>query len=383
MDGVFTTDEPTYLDLSQIEAVYALKSLAATNKYGTLGAGGVIVIRTKYGSFNAAEKKKQEDLAKLQNKNFYADDAVIFNGDGPETTAYLNELKAYGDGGQAYEYYKTVLSSGLTDYSDHLSIAQLFATFYSDSDTAKIIMQNVAAEHAKNPEIQKAVAYVYQALGFTREAVAQYKNIGRLRPNYAQSVRDMANAHLENNQFIQAWRLYMSYVLSDKEVTGEGIGQMIFTEMEYIYYNRSNQAEIREKFVPSSDDINDFRKDVRLVLEWNTSEAEFDMEFVNPGRRAYVFEHTLAANQELITDEKTKGYSSKEFYIEEIGKGEWLVNFTYKGNKKPQPTYFKLTVYYNWGKASQTQEIRVYKLNDQRRKLQLLRLTDEVLDTSR
>ena len=382
VDGVFTTDEPTYLDLSQIETIYALKSLAATNKYGTLGAGGVIVIRTKYGSFNAAQKKKQEDLAKLQNKNYYADDAVIFNGDSPETTAYLNELKAYDDPEQAYEYYDSVLSSGLTDYSDHLSIAQLFASYYSDANRAKSIMQKVGQQHVRNPEIQKAIAYVYQALGYTREAVEQYKSVARLRPAYAQSVRDMANAHLENNQFVQAWRLYMSYVLGDKEVTGEGIGQMIFTEMEYIFYNRSNQAEIREKFVPSSDDINDFRKDVRMVLEWNTSEAEFDMEFVNPGRRSYVFEHTLAANQDLITDEKTKGYSSKEFYIDEIGDGEWLVNFSYKGNKKPEPTYFKLTVYYNWGKASQTQEIRLYKLNDQRAKLQFLRITDEVLNIS-
>ena len=243
-------------------------------------------------------------------------------------------------------------------------------------------MQKVGQQHVRNPEIQKAIAYVYQALGYTREAVEQYKSVARLRPAYAQSVRDMANAHLENNRFVQAWRLYMSYVLGDKEVTGEGIGQMIFTEMEYIFYNRSNQAEIREKFVPSSDDINDFRKDVRMVLEWNTSEAEFDMEFVNPGRRSYVFEHTLAANQDLITDEKTKGYSSKEFYIDEIGDGEWLVNFSYKGNKKPEPTYFKLTVYYNWGKASQTQEIRLYKLNDQRAKLQFLRITDEVLNIS-
>ncbi|MEZ4781739.1 MAG: hypothetical protein R2816_09295 [Flavobacteriaceae bacterium] len=31
-----------------------------------------------------------------------------------------------------------------------------------------------------------------------------------------------------------------------------------------------------------------------IILEWNSSEAEFDLEFVNPELRSYVFEHTLS-----------------------------------------------------------------------------------------
>jgi len=115
------------------------------------------------------------------------------------------------------------------------------------------------------------------------------------------------------------------------------------------------------------------------VVEWNTSEAEFDLEFVAPDRRSYVFEHTLVANQDLINFEKTSGFSSKEFFIDDIGDGKWLMNLTYFGNKKTAPTYFKITLYYNWGKANQKQENLVFKLDNQREKLQLKRINKQSL----
>jgi uncharacterized protein YfaP (DUF2135 family) len=115
------------------------------------------------------------------------------------------------------------------------------------------------------------------------------------------------------------------------------------------------------------------------VVEWNSSEAEFDLEFVNPELRSYVFEHTLSGNQDLITDEKQKGYSSKEFFIDDLKDGEWLVNITYKGNKKPEPTYFKITKFYNWGKETETKEVAVYKFQNERDKIQLMRFHKDLL----
>ena len=67
-----------------------------------------------------------------------------------------------------------------------------------------------------------------------------------------------------------------------------------------------------------------------MVFEWNTSEAEFELEFVSPDKRSYSFDHSLVANNELIIDEKRIGYTSKMFEIEDLGKGDWLINLIYK-----------------------------------------------------
>jgi len=160
--------------------------------------------------------------------------------------------------------------------------------------------------------------------------------------------------------------------MQGNDVSSEGIGELIYNDMEWLYFSRRNQTDIKEKFIPKSENLFDFRNDVRIVVEWNSSEAEFDLEFVNPELRSYIFDHSLAGNQELITDEKQKGYSSKEFFIDDLKEGEWLVNITYKGNKKPEPTYFKITKFYNWGKATQTKEIAVYKFQNERDKIQLM-----------
>ena len=382
LDGVFTTTPPN-IELSQIKNIRVLKSLASTNKYGTLGAGGVIVIQTKFGDFGNKNSEASKNKDKFTNKNFYSEDAESVNLDLSFSNAYTNKLQDFNDKGNAYVYYLKELQNQLEDFNIELSVAQKFISYYKDAHYSLRILKGLADRYAYQPENLKAIGYVMQSINAKKEAIEVYKKVLNLRPKYAQSYRDLANAYLENEQFKMAWRLQMHYLLQGNDLTDEGIGKLLYNEMEWLFFNRKNQTAIREKFVPNSKNADDFKNDIRLVFEWSTSEAEFDLEFVNPQRQAYVFEHSLFANQELIFNEKKKGYSSKEFMIDAIGAGEWLVNITYAGNKKSEPTYFKLTTYYNWGKATQTQETRVYKFKEQRKKIQLLKLNKQVLVSSK
>jgi CarboxypepD_reg-like domain len=381
VDGVVFEEEPP-IDINNIKDIYVIRSLAGTNRYGSTGRNGVIVVRTKYGSFENTKAKKKEITEQYTNKNYYANDALAINTETLFTNSYSSTLESFNNTQKALEYYNQTLKNQIQDYSTHIDIAQNFITYYNNTNVAVLILDDLANKHNNNPEILKAIAYQFQILDLKKEAIKLYQSIFKLRPKYAQSYRDLANAYNKNELFKKAWRMYMSYLYQGNDVSGEGIGNILYNEMEWLYFNRKNQTAIKERFVPKNETVLDFRNDVRFVFEWNTSEAEFNLEFVNQEKRVYVFEHSLAANQELITDEKEKGYSSKEFIIEDIGEGEWLVNIAYKGNKKPEPTYFKVTKYYNWGKPSQKQEITVYKFQNQRQKIQLLKLNKQVLVAS-
>ncbi|MFK5889786.1 MAG: carboxypeptidase-like regulatory domain-containing protein [Flavobacteriaceae bacterium] len=383
VDGIMFDDAPEFLELSQIIDVHALKSLASTTLYGSKGAGGVIVIRTKNGNFNPQESNLKKITEKYTNKNYYANDAVALNTKSSSTNVYTLKMQSFNNIQKAYNYYNETLKGNLPDYDTYLSIAQTFNTYYNNTNVTLQILEDVANMNNKNPEVLKTIAYQLQALGFKKETIKTYENIFKLRPTYAQSYRDLANAYLENDQYKKAWRMYMSYLFKGNNVSGEGIGQTLYNEMEWLYFNRKNQTAIKERFIPKNKNITEFRNDVRLVFEWNTSEAEFDLEFVNPDKRAYVFEHSLEKNQTLITDEKKKGYSSKEFFIDDIGKGEWLVNITYKGNKKPESTHFKVSQYFNWGKSNQFKKTAVYVLKNERQKIQLFKLNKQLLVTTK
>ena len=101
----------------------------------------------------------------------------------------------------------------------------------------------------------------------------------------------------------------------------------------------------------------------RLVFEWNDSEAEFELQFVNPENQFFTLKHTMADNDEMITREKEYGYSVAEYLIDDSMPGTWKINVNYLGNKSLTPTYLKATVYYNYGTYAQSKEMKVFKLN--------------------
>ena len=390
--GSINTDTPPLWDVDgnvidyvpnippdDIKDIHLLKSLASTTRYGSNGRGGVIVVTTKSGSFDASTSKRNKIAEQYTNKDYYANDASQISLASLNANTYADGLEKFPSKQKAYIYYDEKLKRQLPSYVDHLAIAQKFVSHFNDLTLSTQIFKEQIERNSKNPEVLKAIAFHLQTIGRTRDAIEAYENTFKLRPQYAQSYRDLANAYMENDQFKKSWRLYMSYLLQGKDVSSEGIGELIYNEMEWLYFSRRNQTDIRENFVPKSENLFDFRNDVRIIVEWNSSEAEFDLEFVNPELRSYVFEHTLAGNQELITDEKQKGYSSKEFFIDDLEEGEWLVNITYKGNKKPEPTYFKITKFYNWGKATQSKEVAVYKFQNERDKIQLMRFHKDLL----
>jgi len=383
IDGAIYSNEPYDLNLNQIKSINVIKSLAGTSKYGSAGAGGVVVIQTKNGSFDPVAAKRKKLALKYANTNYYDNDAVALNTASFFTNAYATKIQEFNNLKKAYAYYNETIRDNIKGYDIHISIAQKFKTFYKNNNVTLQILTDIAKKHNKNAEVLKAIAYQFQILGYKNQAIKIYQDIFNLRPTYAQSYRDLANAYIENDLYQKGWRLYMRYLFKGNDVNKEGIGQTIYNEMEWLFFNRKNQTNIKEHFIPKNKDINAFRNDVRLVFEWNTSEAEFDLEFVNPEKRSYVFEHSLEKNENLITDEKKRGYSSKGFFIDDIGQGEWLVNLTYNGNKKPEPTYFKVTQYLNWGKVNQTKKTDVYTFKDNSEKIQLIKLNSQVLISSK
>ena len=378
VDGVVVTYVPQVAP-EDIKDIRVLKSLASTTRYGSQARGGVIVISTKSGNYKANTSNVSKIAEQYTNKDYYSNDAAQISLGSLSANRHTDTLATFPNKQKAFIYYDENLKVQLKNYSDHISIAQKFLTHFKDPSISKHILNHLSNKHQNNAEILKVVAYQYQTIGATREAVEIYKAVVKLRPQYAQSYRDLANAYKENNQFKSAWRLYMYYIGQGNDLSSDEFGEMMYNEMEYLYYNRSQQTAIKQTFVPKSESLNDFQNDMRFVFEWNTSEAEFDLEFVSPDQRAYSFEHSLTANQDLITEEKEKGFSSKAFFINDLTEGEWLINMTYKGNKKDAPTYFKVTKYSNWGKYNQTQETLIYRFQNERQKIQLMLLNKEQL----
>ncbi|RXG15669.1 carboxypeptidase-like protein [Leeuwenhoekiella aestuarii] len=373
IDGMIYT-EPPFIDIANVQDVLILKSLSQTSRYGNIASGGVIVVRTK-GAYFA--QRKQEVAATYGNKKVYSGDALDISKVITPIPNYLKDLEEINDSEKANTLYREYLKANSNDPEFYADVANYFFDL-GESTSAITVLSDMETKFETNAEVLKILAYTLEEHKKKEEALSVYKKIFRLRPKYAQSYRDIGNAFSEVENYQKAWLMYMGYMNTQDGLTGSGVDAVIYREMEALYLKHKNQIDVDAKFA-LPDDKSELTYDVRLVFEWNTSEAEFEIEFVNPQNQPFSFNHTLEQNAERIKNEKLKGYTSEEFLIDDLGAGDWLVNIKYFGNKQFQPTFLKVTSYYNWQQPNQKHTVEVFKLTRQNIKMQLLKLNSSAL----
>ncbi len=361
VDGMVLRTLP-FLTVENIDRVAIISGLAGTVRYGSIARGGVVVINTIGSPIRrGSETNKNYDKARLRN-NIYNNDAITENRS--NATSYLKELYTCKENLAAREVYQKYLSRYA---NDPYYIIDTYLFFHDSGDEvfAKLILENNMKVIESNPIYAKAMAF---ALDYTKEhdkAKELYKKIFVLRPEFMQSYRDMANSYRTIGNYKKAANMYIRYqYLIDEGIFSDdnsAIQTVIDGEMNNLFVLHSG------KFMDDSNAIgfNNYTKnkgETRLFFEWNDSEAEFDLEFVNPQKNNFIWEHTLERASERVKNEKTIGYSSEEFFVDGSLPGKWQINVNYKGNKKLSPVYMKLTKFTNYNTPSQKTDVSVFRL---------------------
>lgn len=362
VDGQILTDTPTWIAPASIARLAVLNNLAMTTRYGSIGAGGVIVINTKTLLYAGNKDGKPYDQAKLRNNKYdnSALTSVDFKEDKP---SYMNELLNANTEEEAKMIYANQIKKYSSSYYYVLDAYDYFSNRWKNQEFADKVIEENKNILSGNPNALKSLAYIYQAEGKFKQANKLYEAVYTLRADYAQSYLDLANSYRELglNQKAAAMYLRYDYLLAEELLEKEEPVKVIMDR------DLNNLISLKGADLVSTDKVKEIKLDddfkgTRLVFEWSDSEAEFVLQFVNPEKRYYKSEHSLAADAERIQIEKRSGFSSEEYLIDDTLRGNWLVNATYLGNKSLTPTYLKATVYYNYGSASQRKETKVFKL---------------------
>ena len=362
VDGQIFTDVPTWIDLANIQRIAILNNFATTTSYGSIGAGGVIVINTKTGNPRSGEIV---DRARLRNN--YENGKVLTKSEIAENRpTYMKELEAsasFAEARQVFDRFDAMYQGSPYFYLDAYTY---FSEKWNEQDFADQIVADNFGQFENNAVLLKALAYTYQQQNRFEKANETFKEVFILRPNYAQSYMDMANSYRELNTPKQAAALYAryEYLLQEgfMEVDTAGFGPIMdreFNNLLAIDRNAVVDGRKAKKLFVADESF----KGTRLVFEWNDGEAEFDLQFVNPENQYYKWKHSLAENADEIEREKDFGYNVKEYLIDDSLPGTWSVNVNYLGNKSLTPTYLKASVYYNYGSRSQRKETKVFKLS--------------------
>ncbi|TMM56993.1 hypothetical protein FEE95_10900 [Maribacter algarum] len=362
VDGQIFQDTPLWILPAAIERVAVLSSLSSTAQYGTAGGGGVVVINTKVGTVGIGSSKLK-DQARLRN-NKYQNDALNEASINKNLPTYLEELYASSSIEIAKEIY--LKNRALYRNAPHYFL-DAYNYFMSNRETeyANQIIENQMYLFEDHPVYSKALGYHLDAHGEHEKAKDLYEQVFILRPSYAQSYRDLAESYREVGNYKKSASMYArhNYLLNEGFLSSDSVGilPVIERESENLLALEGDKVIDGGKITRRLAKYTEF-DGTRLLFEWNDSEAEFELQFVNPEKHFHTWKHTMLANSERIKDEKEKGYSCQEFLVDGSLPGIWRVNMNYKGNKKLEPSYLKVTRYYNYGKPSQQKRVSVYRL---------------------
>jgi len=340
-----------------IESITYLKGLAATNRFGTLGRNGVLLITTKSATAGVNNTKKDVVLGTTLS---YSGKAEMISE--LPNTPYINALKLSKSIDEAFNQYLVQRKKYGNEASFFLDAYDYFKG-WNNEIVSNRILSNVYEVAYDNDVILKALYYKQHANGDYAAAVKTLERIVKLKPKDSQSYRNLALAYNYNGQYKKALKMYdnIDKNIGVSNINTLGLNKTITNEAKNLialHGNKLNTNGINPKY------LRPINYKSRIVFEWNDLDAEFDLNIINPQNRFFTWSHTRAENSQRIAQQKELGYGLEEFYLTSSDVGEWIFNMKYYGTnaKEKLPTYIKITVYKNFGSPNQTKKISVVRL---------------------
>ena len=362
-----------FLDPNNIAKITVLKGLAATNRFGSMGANGVILITTK--TANVGKSQEYRDLA-LVSDNIYEGKLKV----SAKTlvTPYLKALKGAKNLEQAYALYLEQRDKFSDSPAFYIDVFEYFRL--ASMPLAIRVLSNVLEDDSVSYSTLRAMLLKCQQHDLNQLQLETATKILERFPEKIQSYLDYGIA-LKSNELYQEsldQLLKIADGTANTTLDFSELKKSVDSEIKNLVYNYGRQMNL-SKVSPAY--RNNLRYDARLVFDWNHQSAEFELQFVNPQKRFFTWEHTVVADEDRMRKEWDLGYAREDFEI--IGQeshGEWLVNVNYLGNTNSSdqtPTFLRCIVSFNFGKPDQREEVYLIRLHEKDSEEQFVRITVE------
>ena len=357
-----------------IADITILKSHAATNKYGTLGVNGVILITSKTG-----QKAKEINNGGGKAKPIGTTATYSGNAEGLSAladTSYITALKASQSVDDAYDKYLQQRNTYGDRAEFYLDVADYFKG-WNNQFIINRVLSNVLEVAVNDASMLRALAYKYESLGQQQEASKIYKYIYELNARNAQGYRDLALSYAHEGKIEEASSIY-------QQIASGASGQASFTAIqesltkEIRNFVRKNKAAITTTVLSTNYNQEVGKLYKRIVIEWNDPRAEFDLQIVNPQKRYFTWSHTQKEAYQRLASEANEGFNMEEFFLTDGDKGQWafnVVNYGFTDGDQGQPVYIKFTVYTNFGTPQEQKEVKLVRLSEIDKELNVLTIS--------
>ncbi|CAM1351346.1 VIT domain-containing protein [Tenacibaculum halocynthiae] len=284
-------------------------------------------------------------------------------------TPYLNALDFFKDKETAYLFYIKQRESYKEVPHYYIDVSDYFNRRFNARIYASRILSNVSELDADNYELLKAYAYKLEERNENTLALFIYKTILELRPEDAQSYRDVALAYQNIGLCQEAFDVLLSivnnkiYEKNKHRRVFKGMQDIAKQELNILYKKYKDDLDISkapEGFFEEMTPI-----DFRTVVDWNHNDTDIDLHVIDPNLEECYYSHTKTEQGGSISRDMTQGFGPECFTLKEAEKGLYYVKIKYFGDRKQKietPTFMKITIYKNQGKKDESKQVKVVRL---------------------
>ena len=364
-DAIFSSP-PIFLQPARIESISLAAGLAAAARYGSIARGGVFIIKTKQGVKYQDPNDRNTMLVRGNDYNETLPTLDPYY----KSPDYVNQLKNTNSLEEALQVYYALRPS----HFNEVPFYQYAASYFYRYNTAigNEILSNIAEIAWDNPQALRSLAYHLEANEQGKKAMIIYERIFELQyDTSAQAYLDLARIYSENQKLSEAFAIYKRILANEeKEVDFSPILEQAEAQVQKF-------ANLYRRYIPEGDLPKMFSAvkslPVKVVLDWSDPMAEFEVQFVNPEKKYFVWSRSYINDPQMIDTEIKNGVYSKQFVVDKNFPGEWIVNIKSLNEEysKENPVYLKYTIYTNYGLPEETKKVKFIRLYNQDQKATL------------
>ena len=347
------------IDPNNIASITVLKGIAATNRYGSEGNSGVVLVKTKTASSKIVNKPKEKEELKIDYKVFQSTLSLGQDFDSP----YKKMLKAYEEK-DPYQFYLKQAQANLNNISFFVECAEYFFE-KGDQQKGVAVLSNLLEQYAEDTSVLKIMAFIaehYKAFGIAQET---YKRIIKIAPSLSQTYLDLANCYALDKHYSESLKLFKQMLdnkINDVE-SFEGLRSQIKNDFRDLLKKRNNTWKIGNV---DKDLFYSAPQDFRIVIECSHPQTNYEMQYINPDKKYFILSHTPEANQTTMNQELNEGFTSEEFILSQTQKGKWYLNVIIPSKEKVDfkyPQFLRVKIYSNYGKPNENIENFILNLD--------------------
>lgn len=309
-------------------------------------------------------------------------------------TPYLKALDS-APTGENYQVYLKQRETYAEAPAFYLDCAGWFFTHHGDAELAERIITNLAEFKLEDPALWRTMGWRLREAGRYHLAIHCFRKVLHLRNEEGQSRRDLAlvlaeaakataragNLAAARPQLEEAMHLLTEVVFTDSARRSSRRGndlQVAIIALEELnglisWCNAQAWPNNEPPKIPVFDAA--YRRDLpvklRIVMSWDADNTDIDIHVLEPNGEEAYYGNRRTASGGFVSEDVTTGYGPEEYLKKDLEAGVYKVLTHYFASRQTEltgATTVTVTVYTDWGTASEQQQTLTLRLDQPKKK---------------